>query len=411
MEFHPAANIFPMMTGDDYRALVESIRNGYERTLPIITYQGMILDGRNRYTACLELGIEPPYIEYDGDDPYLYVIKSNFWRRHLSKEQRIEIMQDMRARGYTYDDIVQATGAGYGTVYRATKDVELIQMDKLPGDDGKYRPPSYAPRDYPDPLVLAQESADAGDGLTADEWEKMPDEYLGDCNKQCYGPRWMVKGDVYEYGAYGVYVCSGCGYAYPPKCEPDKVTEFERHYGDDEQEEPEPEPGKPHVSYNTGNNEWYTPAEYIEAARRVMGRIDLDPASSDAANEVVRASEYYTAEDSGLLYSWGGSVWMNPPYASELIGRFCTKLAEHYEAGDISEAIVLVNNATETTWFNRLIISAAAICFPRGRVKFWQPGGDLGAPLQGQAVIYIGENKTKFIDEYKGFGWTAIIEA
>ncbi len=178
-----------------------------------------------------------------------------------------------------------------------------------------------------------------------------------------------------------------------------------------EDAEPEPEPEKPHVSYNTGNNEWYTPAEYVDAARRVMGKIDLDPASSDAANEVIRASEYYTAEDNGLLYSWGGNVWMNPPYASDLVSKFCTKLAEHYELKDIFEAIVLVNNATETTWFNRLIASAAVVCFPRGRVKFWQPSGDLGAPLQGQAIIYFGENRTKFIDEYKRFGWIATVEA
>jgi len=164
---------------------------------------------------------------------------------------------------------------------------------------------------------------------------------------------------------------------------------------------------KPHISYNSGENEWYTPAEYIKAAKEVMGCIDLDPASSDLANPVVGASQYFTKEDDGLTKDWCGRVWMNPPYASGLIHQFCDKLADHYNAGQVVEAIVLVNNATETNWFNVLIECASAVMFPKGRVKYTTPSGETGAPLQGQALIYMGEQPEVFMNVFSQFGWCA----
>lgn len=165
---------------------------------------------------------------------------------------------------------------------------------------------------------------------------------------------------------------------------------------------------KPHVAYNSGENEWYTPSEYIDAACEVMHHIDLDPASSDIANRVVKASTYYTAEMDGLSLPWQGRIWMNPPYSSDLIGRFIDKLVE--EACNINEAIVLVNNATETSWFSKAVGISSAVCFPRGRVKFLDTDGNpKGAPLQGQALLYIGKNCSDFCSVFSRFGWTAVI--
>jgi phage N-6-adenine-methyltransferase len=164
---------------------------------------------------------------------------------------------------------------------------------------------------------------------------------------------------------------------------------------------------KPHVSNNSGNNEWYTPSEYIEAARAVMGRIDLDPASSKEANRVVKAAIYYTVEDDGLSQAWAGRVWMNPPYATNLIGKFSSKLVNEYKNGNVEQAIVLVNNATETGWFVDMINQASAVCFPTSRVRFWRPDGETGAPLQGQAIIYMGDNPHDFSESFSSIGWCA----
>jgi N6-adenosine-specific RNA methylase IME4 len=87
LSFHPLANIFPLLEGEEFDALVEDIREHGQRE-PIVLYQNQILDGRNRHRACLESGIACWFEEYDGDDPLAFVISLNLKRRHLSESQR-----------------------------------------------------------------------------------------------------------------------------------------------------------------------------------------------------------------------------------------------------------------------------------------------------------------------------------
>ena len=87
LPFHPLCLALPDMSSEAFKALVEDVRrNGQLRD--IVLHEGMILDGRHRYRACLECGIEPRMVMFAGSDPVAFVISENVARRHLNESQR-----------------------------------------------------------------------------------------------------------------------------------------------------------------------------------------------------------------------------------------------------------------------------------------------------------------------------------
>jgi phage N-6-adenine-methyltransferase len=154
----------------------------------------------------------------------------------------------------------------------------------------------------------------------------------------------------------------------------------------------------------TGEMEWFTPALYVEKARRVLGDFDLDPASCAMAQETVQARHFYTVEDDGLEQDWNGNVWLNPPYAGKLIAAFAGKLIDQLECGNVDAAMMLTNSYTETSWFHNLAKSCNALCVTRGRIKFESPHGEKCAPTNGQCFFYFGDERPRFIAEFSEVG-------
>lgn len=157
-------------------------------------------------------------------------------------------------------------------------------------------------------------------------------------------------------------------------------------------------------------NEWYSPADVVEAARRVMGAIDLDPASCYHANQIVKATGYYTKSDDGLSLPWHGRVWLNPPY-DKFAPKFITKFCEDYEGGSISQACLLLGvHHLTTRWFQRDGPGAAILCLPSRRLKFSGRLEHGNAPMHGSAILGVGVNPDLFRREFGAFGmisaWT-----
>ncbi len=94
-KFHPIANVFPLMNDADLAELAADIK-AHGMMEPIWLHQdGRILDGRNRYRACLAVEVEPTYRNYEGDDPIAFVASMNLHRRHLDPAQRSMVAAKM----------------------------------------------------------------------------------------------------------------------------------------------------------------------------------------------------------------------------------------------------------------------------------------------------------------------------
>ena len=338
MGFHELANMFPLLEADKLASLAANIiANGL--LVPIVTYQSKILDGRNRYNACLLAGVEPKFEEFDDSaiSHLNYVISQNLERRHLIESQRAMVAGNIAKLKHglrqdysrqtevsidtsTLQDAADIMNVGRASVARAHR----VQNHGIPE------------------LIEAVESGELSVSAAA-EIASLP------------------------------------------------------------QEEQQDQISKPHIAHNSGDNEWYTPSNIITSAITVIGEIDLDPASSEVANELIKARIFYKAEEDGLSKPWKGKVWMNPPYSQPLVTRFCEKLIYHFEKGDVPEAIALLNNATETKWFQNLAKVAPAICHLEGRVTFWHPS-KVSHPLQGQVIFYLGNNPEMFTDTFSSHG-------
>lgn len=240
--------------------------------------------------------------------------------------------------------------------------------------------------------------------LNADRRQLTPEQ------RQAAAAVLRVEGRSYRAIAAELRVSEGTARADVRAVELRSATQLspDRVVGLDGKDHPASRPGFPSHIFG-GDVEWFTPPEVSQAARLVMGGIDLDPASTAAANEKVGATSFYTREDDGLALPWHGHVWLNPPFARGLIARFCEKVRNEYCAGHVTEACVLTDSATETRWFQGLATDASAICFPAGKLKFWHPEKGKNTTFYGQAITYFGPNIDAFCREFGRFGVTVTL--
>lgn len=149
--------------------------------------------------------------------------------------------------------------------------------------------------------------------------------------------------------------------------------------------------------------DFYTHPRIIEAARAAMGGIDLDPASCREANAVVRAERFYGFRENGLLQSWGGKVWLNPPYGNW--EEWVPKTLAEWNSGKVEQlCLICTSRVTTAQMFHPIVRGSDALVVMCGRLAFWGPNAS--APDEGHAVFYFGENVDGFADAFALIGTT-----
>jgi hypothetical protein len=202
------------------------------------------------------------------------------------------------------------------------------------------------------------------------------------------------------------------------------------------------------INQSSGKTEYFTQSLITDLARDVLGRIDLDPASSDKANTLVGAHLYYIEpefvnvgeingipvreyfhDQSGLNKRWFGKVWMNHPFGSKqracksgCAKKTCTKrgyhllrdhpgngdwinkLVDSYENGDVTEAIMICYASTSENWFKPLLDYPK--CWVYGRLNYLDniTLEEISGVTKGSVITYFGDNIDKFHDVFNDIG-------
>ena len=149
---------------------------------------------------------------------------------------------------------------------------------------------------------------------------------------------------------------------------------------------------------------WTTPREHVERFRAILGgTIELDPFSSYAANRTVGAENFFDKKDDAFKQNWTcKTLFMNPPYGLTLCAKAIGKVVHEYERGRIGAAIVLVNNATETAWFQRLDRAAISVCYFDGRIRFLAlDGKHARSNTRGQAAFLLTQEGSEVVSRFR----------
>ena len=170
--------------------------------------------------------------------------------------------------------------------------------------------------------------------------------------------------------------------------------------------------------FSSKTDVYYTPPEIIELARQVLGKIDLDPASSEIGNSHVKATCYYSKQDNGLSKPWFGSVFLNPPGGriknQSSLKVWLTHGLLKYKEGKIDQLLCVCFNIEALRMCQDDFFELKSlICIPRKRIQYYHHGTSnkqphdkpfFSSPTHASFLAYLGPNEELFRSHFSSLG-------
>ena len=252
---HPAAELFPLIEGEAFDALVEDIKAHGLKESCWLNRDGVLLDGRNRIRACHKAGIKATFRQYDGDDEVGFIVSLNLRRRHLNEDER---------------------------AFLAVSLIPLYEEQGLAAkaEAGRLSAPGRSEKDRAALPYLSQ-----------DESKRSRARAAKDVN---VAPRRVAQAKRIAEQA------------------PDLVPEVVSGFMSINKAETIVKNRAAGIADSDGDS-WFTPTWLFDQLGLTF---DIDVcAPRNPEQRTVPARAYYTEDDDGLSQPWTGLAWCNPPYS------------------------------------------------------------------------------------------------
>jgi ParB-like chromosome segregation protein Spo0J len=366
-KYHQYANLFPLLEREDYNNLKEDInKNGLLES--IYLYNDKIIDGRNRYRCCIDLGIEPIFKQYDGEEKDLlsFILSLNLHRRHLSESQRSIIAAKLANLdpGRPASNLIVSIATVSQSDAAAALDVSRVSVNRAN-------------------RVLNRGSEELVDLVESGKLGVLPASEVATLDEQDQDII-IARGEEEILAA---------------------AKEIRnRNKPVEDEGDPLPEP-KFITGTNESSSEWWTSDFIKKPVYDFFGDIDLDPCSNSIINPNIKAKKYYTKEMNGLNRPWVGKVFVNPPFSKGLCLDFVNKSIDEIENGNVKEIIFLMPSNVGVRWSNILMDNNFIICCLNKHVKFISPTHKAIKSPYGSILYYFGPNRGRFKDVFKEIGF------
>lgn len=339
MEFHPVSSLFPLMSGEEFEALVADIKaNGLQES--IWTHEGQIIDGRNRYKACVQAGVTPSFRVWEGKGSLVqFVVSLNLKRRHLTSSQKAMVAVNMLP-------LLEK---------EREEQRRRFATERPRTETGNFEPvvPKVAP------LGKSRDEAARVTGVSHG--------YISDAKAIAEKAPDLIQPVL-------------SGEIKMPEAK--QLAELPQEQRAEVLGQP-PEMRKMAVHYSSERMDWETPRDFFDRLDQEF-EFELDVC---ATPETAKCQRYYTPETDGLARNWTGTCWMNPPYGSEIADWMEKAYNESLNGATV---VCLVPSRTDTNWWHNYAMKASEIRFVWGRLRFG--GAETSAPFPSAVIIMRPDN-------------------